>query len=213
VTRRVSGDPTSPARSRTVSISAAALRNGDGSFRYSNQPVSFFPQWASSLTGAYRGWLVAGDFDDDGKSDLALTGGKGWSTLPVALSKGDGTFQVSNDPFDTFPGLAAQGDPVVLSGSSGGLASPARCAEAMEHVNIRNTPRYNDLVFRLTSPSSVPWGWKSWGPSLHAQSTLPPGGGPDDAASHFTGPPYAIDPSPPTGCRSTPAASTRRAHH
>lgn len=39
---------------------------------------------------------VTGDFDGDGKSDLALVGGQGWSTVPVARSTGTGAFAVSN---------------------------------------------------------------------------------------------------------------------
>jgi len=37
-------------------------------------------------------------FDSDGKGDLALIGGSGWNTLPVAYSNGDGTFVVTNRP-------------------------------------------------------------------------------------------------------------------
>ncbi|MFJ9448080.1 FG-GAP-like repeat-containing protein [Kitasatospora sp. NPDC101235] len=38
---------------------------------------------------------VSGDYNGDGKSDIALTGGAGWTCLPVAVSKGDGNFDVS----------------------------------------------------------------------------------------------------------------------
>jgi hypothetical protein len=39
---------------------------------------------------------VTGDFDHDGKWDIALTGGDGWNTVPVAFSNNDGTFRVTN---------------------------------------------------------------------------------------------------------------------
>ncbi|GAA0391774.1 hypothetical protein Acor_18130 [Acrocarpospora corrugata] len=38
------------------------------------------------------------DFDNDGYDDLAMTGPSEWSTLPVAFSRGDGTFGISNAP-------------------------------------------------------------------------------------------------------------------
>ena len=43
---------------------------------------------------------VGGDFDGDGRNDIALTGGNAggslWKTVPVAFSKGDGSFRVTN---------------------------------------------------------------------------------------------------------------------
>jgi hypothetical protein len=35
---------------------------------------------------------VAGDFNGDGFSDIALVGAPGWTRIPVALSLGDGYF-------------------------------------------------------------------------------------------------------------------------
>ncbi len=43
---------------------------------------------AATQTGAKP---VAGDFNGDGKTDIALTGGSGWATIPIAFSNGDGT--------------------------------------------------------------------------------------------------------------------------
>jgi hypothetical protein len=42
--------------------------------------------------------VSTGDFNGDGKADLALTGGAGWTTIPVAFSRGDGNFNVANAP-------------------------------------------------------------------------------------------------------------------
>src|SRR5439155_23366132 len=36
--------------------------------------------------------VLAGDYNGDGKADVALTGGSGWNTVPVAFSSGDGKF-------------------------------------------------------------------------------------------------------------------------
>jgi len=73
-----------------------AFSAGDGSFRGTNGAVitgdTNFPAYAAQ---AYVTPL-AGDFDGDGRSDVALTGGSGWNTIPVAFSIGDGTFNGTN---------------------------------------------------------------------------------------------------------------------
>ncbi len=58
----------------------------------SDRPITDFATWASTA-GAQ---IVTGDFDGDGKTDIALEGGAGWGSLPVAYSNGDGTFTVTN---------------------------------------------------------------------------------------------------------------------
>jgi hypothetical protein len=40
--------------------------------------------------------MVAGDFNGDGKTDLALMGPRGWGTSPVAFSHGNGRYRVTN---------------------------------------------------------------------------------------------------------------------
>lgn len=69
-----------------------AYSNGDGSFNaaWSNVSNTYFLYW-SSLAGVTA---VPGDFNGDGKWDIALTGGAGWSTIPLALS-GAGGFNVT----------------------------------------------------------------------------------------------------------------------
>jgi len=41
--------------------------------------------------------MLPADVNGDGRTDLLLTGGNGWSTVPVAFSRGDGTFHVTNE--------------------------------------------------------------------------------------------------------------------
>jgi len=56
-----------------------------------------FGSWASSPNV----WPVSGDFNGDGRTDIALTGGAGWWTIPVAFSKSDGSFHVTDQSVDT----------------------------------------------------------------------------------------------------------------
>jgi hypothetical protein len=73
-----------------------ALSNGNGGFTYVNPAVASFPGWASESNVE----VLAGDFDGDQRTDLALVGHAGWGTIPVAFSRmsltGTGTFVVSN---------------------------------------------------------------------------------------------------------------------
>jgi hypothetical protein len=92
------------------SMIPVAFANGDGTFRDTSggvtantvlPPVAVLPSdtgdtgfaWYATLPGATP---VAGDFNGDGIADIALTGGSGWGTIPVAYSRGDGTFIDTN---------------------------------------------------------------------------------------------------------------------
>jgi hypothetical protein len=87
---------TGPAGFETVPV---AFSNGDGSFRVTNVPmgegwqtVRDFAGWAA-LPGAQ---VVSGDYNGDGRTDLAVTGVPGFVTVPVAFSDGTGAFRVTN---------------------------------------------------------------------------------------------------------------------
>jgi len=75
-----------------------AYSDGNGGFNNtSNLNAGSFASWAQNPGSN----VIVGDFDHDGKDDLALTGS--WlNTVPVAYSNGNGTFAVynqSNAPF------------------------------------------------------------------------------------------------------------------
>jgi hypothetical protein len=80
-----------------------AFSNGDGTFRVTNADVGFFN--ARAATPNVK--IVPGDFNNDGRTDVALVGGYGWTTVPVALSNGDGTFTITNGVATGFAAWAA----------------------------------------------------------------------------------------------------------
>ena len=93
-----------------------ALSNGNGTFNVTNTAIADFASWAASSTAK----PVTGDFDHDGKTDVALMGPSGWTTLPVAFSNGNGSFQVTNQPIVDFAALAALSNAKPLVGDFNG---------------------------------------------------------------------------------------------
>lgn len=93
---------TGPSWWTTIPV-ARSLR--DGSFAVTNHAVADFPSW-TSVSGVST---LAADFDGDGCTDLAATGGSWWTTIPVARSGCNGTFTVHNNTVADFPQRAAQG--------------------------------------------------------------------------------------------------------
>ncbi|MBV9692291.1 MAG: VCBS repeat-containing protein, partial [Alphaproteobacteria bacterium] len=100
-----------------------AFSNGNGSFNVTNQPIASFASWAAT-TNAHA---LVGDFNGDGKADVALTGPSGWASLPVAFSNGDGNFSVANQPIANFASWAATANaqPLVGDFSGDGIADIA----------------------------------------------------------------------------------------
>ena len=71
-----------------------AFSDGNGTFRGTNTGlVSGDRGFTADAVGTK---VVAGDFNGDGLADIALTGGSGWNTIPLAFSNGNGTFRGTN---------------------------------------------------------------------------------------------------------------------
>ncbi len=127
-----------------------AMSNGDGTFRFTNLVSGPFGAFARQA-GAKP---VAGDFNGDGLADIALTGGIGWGSVPVAFSKGDGTFTVTNFGADLFPTFAAHAgakpvagdfdgdgiDDIALTGGIGWGSIPVALSKSDGHFEVKNLP-------------------------------------------------------------------------
>ncbi len=68
------------------------------SFHISNSQGSAWVQaiWSNKANACVTSVASSGDVDGDGLSDLMLTGGAGWTTMPVALANGDGSYRGMN---------------------------------------------------------------------------------------------------------------------
>jgi hypothetical protein len=84
-----------------------AFSDGAGGFRVANvidQPD--FPRLSGNSFGGVFSAL-SGDFNNDGLTDIALVGGSGWNMVPVAFSRGDGSFRTTQGAAGTFPSSAS----------------------------------------------------------------------------------------------------------
>jgi hypothetical protein len=116
-----------------------AFSNGNGTFRITNERVDSFTQWASAK-GARP---YVGDFDADGREDVALTGAAPWTTLPVAFSNGNGTFTVTNEAVV----------PMTFNGISTSFPAWAAQPNARVFAGLMNGDRKTDLI--VTGPPTL----------------------------------------------------------
>jgi hypothetical protein len=79
-----------------------ARSNGDGTFTIIAQNLSGADalHW-TAWVGMPGVSVLTGDFNRDDVTDVVLTGGSGWGSMPMALSNGQGTFIVHNVPVES----------------------------------------------------------------------------------------------------------------
>jgi FG-GAP-like repeat len=96
--------------------------SGNGTFQVVNATSPQVAEFAA-LAATPGVQVLTGNFGGFGRTDIALTGVAGWETIPVALSQGDGTFQVLNMTYPQeaeFAGWAATPGVRVLTGDFNG---------------------------------------------------------------------------------------------
>jgi hypothetical protein len=94
-----------------------ALSNGDGTFDVKHTDDDDPGHARFAMLAAEAGaQILTGDFDGDGRTDLALTGARGWRSVPVAFSAGDGTFKMTEAESPEFAAWSAEAGVVVTTG-------------------------------------------------------------------------------------------------
>jgi hypothetical protein len=92
-----------------------AFANADGTWHVTNGVIGDFAGWAT------EGKPLTGDFNGDGRTDVALLKrSAGWTTMPVAFATGDGTWRITNSGIGDFAGWAATPGAQALTGDFNG---------------------------------------------------------------------------------------------
>jgi kumamolisin len=136
----------------TIPVASSA---GDGDWTVTNSPAGQFSAWAAQ-PGVK---VVTGKFSRTGRTGIALVGGPGWTTIPVALANGDGTWTVTNSPAGQFSGWAAQSGAKVVTGDFTG--------NGMTVLALAGGPGWT------TIPVAVPDGSGNWQVTNPAVSGFP----------------------------------------
>jgi hypothetical protein len=117
---------------RAVAVTGDFDRNGMmdialiGPPDWNTVPILFTYSWGLSESNAYVGSVVtlasnpttakvAGDYNMDGKTDIAILGGSS-STFSIASGNGDGTFRISNPSVGGFKSWVSQPGVTILPG-------------------------------------------------------------------------------------------------
>ena len=117
-----------------------AFSNGDGTFNVTQAPISNFAGWATAANAK----PLVGDFNADGRTDVALTGASSWNFLPVAFSNGDGTFNVTNPTMSqNFPFWAATAGAIPLVGDFN--------ADGRADVTLTSAPNWTTLAVAFSN--------------------------------------------------------------
>ncbi len=73
-----------------------AYLDGAGALIGTQRAAPNVPRWANTAGTRLR----AGDVDGDGRDELIIIGGPGWTTVPVAYARADGSFRETNERSD-----------------------------------------------------------------------------------------------------------------
>lgn len=79
----------------------------DGTFALWSSAGGNFSNWVADSQWVLGVPHIYADFNNDGKTDILLTGVSGWGSIPVAFSNGDGTFTITNNGIPNFPGWSS----------------------------------------------------------------------------------------------------------
>jgi len=142
-----------------------AFSNGDGSFNATNIANPGFAETAQD-PGAK---ILAGDFNGDGKADIALSGGQGWLSVPVAFSNGDGSFNATNIASSGFAQTAQDPGVQILTGRFG--AGPVTCTFSLSPSSQTFSAQGGSGSFAVNTGPTCAWtatssaGWITVQPS------------------------------------------------
>jgi kumamolisin len=137
-----------------------AFTTGSGVWSVTNNSVGQFPGWAAQ-PGVKA---VTGNFKGSGLTGIALLGGSGWTTIPVALSNGDGTWTVTNSPAGQFSDWAAQSGAKVLTGDFGGTGRTG--------IALTGGSGWNTMPLALSNADGT-WTVTNVGPASYSNTEFP----------------------------------------
>ena len=101
-----------------------AASNGDCSFNATTHTDGNFANWASTPNVA----RLAGDFNNDGRTDIVLVGGADWTQAKVAFSNGNGTFSIRQGAAPNFMYWATSTSAARLVGDFNGDRTFRHCS-------------------------------------------------------------------------------------
>jgi hypothetical protein len=147
-----------------VLLSGEVSHKYEATYERKSVNLGDFTQWATTSNVQ----ILNGDFNGDGLMDIALVGGYGWKTIPVAFSNGDGTFTVTNSPSPdfarcaTFPGVqvivgnfdGGQRQDICLIGAERQSSIPVALSNGDGTFRIQNTA-HAALQYWTSSPQTM----------------------------------------------------------